>query len=179
MSGVIIIGAGLAGLAAAYELSQAGHDVTVLEAQMRAGGRVQTLRAPFADGLYAEAGAARIPDNHHWTLKYVRLFGLELAPFYPSTLRFVRHIKGHRVEVEPGQEIDPALLQLNDEEKLAGLRQARTRRLAPVLQEVGDPACARLACRSVAAVRPDVRCPVPARTGPFAGRRRPQCPRAI
>jgi len=37
---IIVIGAGLAGLCAAYELTQAGHDVTVLEAQLRPGGRV-------------------------------------------------------------------------------------------------------------------------------------------
>src|SRR6187549_1407319 len=54
---VIVVGAGLAGLAAAYELVQLGHDVTVLEARTRPGGRVHTLRSPFADGLYAEAGA--------------------------------------------------------------------------------------------------------------------------
>jgi len=60
----LVIGAGLAGLVAAYELKQAGHDVTVLEAQLRPGERVQTVREPFSDGLYAEAGAARIPDNH-------------------------------------------------------------------------------------------------------------------
>src|SRR5262249_42165072 len=54
---VIVIGAGLAGLSAAYELSQAGHEVIVLEARARAGGRVRTLREPFADGMYAEAGA--------------------------------------------------------------------------------------------------------------------------
>src|SRR5215218_5686877 len=53
---VLVVGAGLAGLAAAYELTQAGHEVTVLEARSRAGGRVQTLREPFADGLYVEAG---------------------------------------------------------------------------------------------------------------------------
>jgi uncharacterized protein with NAD-binding domain and iron-sulfur cluster len=49
---VIVVGAGLAGLAAAYELTLRGHDVTVLEAQSRPGGRVHTLREPFADGLY-------------------------------------------------------------------------------------------------------------------------------
>jgi 2-polyprenyl-6-methoxyphenol hydroxylase-like FAD-dependent oxidoreductase len=57
---VIIIGAGLAGLSAAYELTQGGHDVTVLEARTRPGGRVHTLRDHFADGLYAEAGASSI-----------------------------------------------------------------------------------------------------------------------
>jgi monoamine oxidase len=61
---VLIVGAGLGGLVAGYELTQAGHDVTILEAQLRPGGRVQTIREPFSDGLYAEAGAARIPDNH-------------------------------------------------------------------------------------------------------------------
>src|SRR6266496_412365 len=53
---VIIIGAGLAGLSAAYELTQVGHEITVLEARTRPGGRVHTLRDPFAEGLYAEAG---------------------------------------------------------------------------------------------------------------------------
>ena len=64
-----------------YELTQAGHDVTVLEARTRPGGRVHTLRDPFAEGLYAEAGAARIPNHHHFTLKYAELFGLTLDPF--------------------------------------------------------------------------------------------------
>ncbi len=50
---VIVIGAGLAGLSAAYELQQARHDVTILEAQTRVGGRVSTLRDFFSDGLDA------------------------------------------------------------------------------------------------------------------------------
>src|SRR5437588_6583764 len=83
---ILILGAGMAGLAAGYELSQAGHDVTILEARLRAGGRVHTLREPFSDGLYAEAGAARIPDNHELTLKYVKLFDVQLEPMYPSQL---------------------------------------------------------------------------------------------
>ena len=83
---VIIIGAGIAGLSAGYELTQLGHEVTILEARARPGGRIHTLREPFADGLYAEAGAARIPDNHDLTLKYVKLFELPLVPMYPSQL---------------------------------------------------------------------------------------------
>ncbi len=66
---VIILGAGMSGLVAAYELTQLGHEVVILEARMRPGGRVHTLHEPFSDGLYAEAGAARIPDNHDLTLK--------------------------------------------------------------------------------------------------------------
>ena len=87
---IIIIGAGMAGLSAGYELTQLGHDVAILEARARPGGRVHTLREPFSDGLYAEAGAARIPDNHDLTLKYVKLFDLPLEPMYPSQLSALR-----------------------------------------------------------------------------------------
>ncbi|HYX30709.1 MAG TPA: FAD-dependent oxidoreductase [Pyrinomonadaceae bacterium] len=83
---IIIIGAGMAVLSAGYELAQAGHDVTILEARSYVGGRVHTIREPFSDGLYAEAGAARIPDNHDLTLKYVKLFDVPLEPMYPSKL---------------------------------------------------------------------------------------------
>ncbi|MGH9703464.1 MAG: NAD(P)-binding protein, partial [Candidatus Acidiferrales bacterium] len=39
---ILIAGAGLAGLAAGYELVQAGHDVSIIEASTRPGGRVYT-----------------------------------------------------------------------------------------------------------------------------------------
>ena len=103
---VIIIGAGLAGLSAAYELTQAGHDVTVLEARTRPGGRVHTLRDHFADGLYAEAGATRIPNHHHFTLRYVELFGLTLDPFEPVDLPSVYHVRGKRIVVRPGEKVE-------------------------------------------------------------------------
>ena len=96
---VLILGAGMAGLVAAYELSRSGHDVTVLEARTRPGGRVHTLREPFSDGLFAEEGAARIPENHDLTLKYVKEFALPLEPFYPSRLNAVRFDQGRREEV--------------------------------------------------------------------------------
>lgn len=96
---VLILGAGMAGLVAAYELSKLGHDVTILEARTRPGGRVHTLREPFSDGLYAEAGAARIPDNHDLTHKYVKEFDLPLEPFYPNQLSALRFDRGSREEV--------------------------------------------------------------------------------
>jgi monoamine oxidase len=48
---VVIVGAGLAGLAAGYELKRAGHTPVILEAQQRVGGRVYTLRDPFTEGV--------------------------------------------------------------------------------------------------------------------------------
>jgi len=68
---IVIVGAGLAGLAAGYELKRAGHTPIILEAQQRVGGRVYTLRNPFTEGLYAEVGAMRIPRAHTLTMKYV------------------------------------------------------------------------------------------------------------
>lgn len=106
---VLIVGAGLAGLSAAYELNQAGHDVTVLEARTRPGGRVHTLRDPFPDGLYAEAGATRIPNHHHFTLKYAELFGLTLDPFQPPSVPSVYYVRGQRIRVTPGQKVELAV----------------------------------------------------------------------
>ena len=75
---VVVVGAGLAGLTAAYELERAGFDVTVLEARDRAGGRVHTIRAPFAGGQHAEAGGEYIDVVHHHVRRYCRHFGLPL-----------------------------------------------------------------------------------------------------
>ncbi len=81
---VIIVGAGLAGLTAGYELSKAGHEVTILEAQNRAGGRVFTAREPFADGLYAECGGEWVESVHEYLLRYIDEFGL---PLYRGSFR--------------------------------------------------------------------------------------------
>lgn len=96
---IIIIGAGMAGLSAGYELTQLGHEVTILEARSRPGGRVHTLREPFDSGLYAEAGAARIPPNHDLTLKYVKLFDVPLEQMYPSQLAALRFEEGSMRQV--------------------------------------------------------------------------------
>ena len=86
---VIIVGAGLSGLVAGYELTCAGHDVTILEARNRVGGRVFTLRTPFSDGHFADAGAARIPLDHEMTIGYADHFELTLDPFYPESSYYV------------------------------------------------------------------------------------------
>jgi monoamine oxidase len=86
---VVVLGAGLAGLCAAYELRKLGHTVSVLEAQTRPGGRVRTLREWSAPGLYTEAGAESIPGVHDLTQHYAREFGLKLVPnMVPGTRTF-------------------------------------------------------------------------------------------
>jgi monoamine oxidase len=96
---VIIVGAGMAGLVAGYELARAGHDPIILEAQNRVGGRVYTLRK-FAPGLYAEAGAMRIPRVHDLTLGYCEHFGLQLRPFMMGNPKGLVHVGGRRMTAE-------------------------------------------------------------------------------
>jgi monoamine oxidase len=131
---VIVIGAGLSGLAAADELLRGGHDVTVFEAQMRAGGRVRTLRQ-FADGLHAEAGAARIPKVHDLTNRYIDRFKLATAPFDPTepTQVFIGG-KAYRSD----QKDLTAQLGFTAEEQRLGLNGIGERYLAPLFKQVGD-----------------------------------------
>ena len=75
---VTVIGAGLAGLSAAYDLHRAGWDVTVLEARDRVGGRVYSVRS-FSNGLVAEGGGEFIEDRHVRMLAYAKQFNLPLG----------------------------------------------------------------------------------------------------
>ncbi len=114
---VVVVGAGLAGLCAALELRDRGYDVSVLEASARPGGRVRTLREPFSGGLFAEAGASRIPDTHKLTLKYVGRFGLELDPFYPARGERMFLMGGKRLRHPLDLKLAP--LRLRDDERSA------------------------------------------------------------
>ena len=93
---VVILGAGISGMAAAYELSKAGYRCTILEATGRAGGRNLTVRGgdvieetggrqrvdfDRGDHLYANMGPARIPYHHRAILGYCKEFGVDLEVF--------------------------------------------------------------------------------------------------
>ena len=89
---VVVLGGGIAGLVSAYELERAGFAVTLLEARDRLGGRNWTLRSgsrielvgeetqtvAFSDGLYMNAGPARIPSHHQGLLGYCDELGVAL-----------------------------------------------------------------------------------------------------
>jgi monoamine oxidase len=92
---VLILGAGLAGMVAAYELRQAGYKVQVLEYNHRPGGRNWTLRGgdsytelggfkqecQFDRGLYINPGPWRIPYHHRGLLDYCKKLNVPLEPF--------------------------------------------------------------------------------------------------
>jgi monoamine oxidase len=77
---VLIIGAGMAGLTAAYDLQQRGAHVRVIEARARIGGRVHTVRNCFQNDQYAEAGGELIEGEHEATHALARKFRLSLLP---------------------------------------------------------------------------------------------------
>ena len=72
---IVIVGAGFAGLAAAFELKSAGYDVLVLEARNRVGGRVVTFRN-FVPGKHVEGGGELIGSNHPMWVAYKERFKL-------------------------------------------------------------------------------------------------------
>lgn len=140
---VIVIGGGIAGLVAAFELVRQGHDPLILEAQHRVGGRVHTLRN-FAKGLYAEAGAMRIPKVHDLTLAYCELFGLEMRPFVMGNPKTLIYVGGERMTMEEAN-ADPGRLPFELAEHERGrtyteLWDAATAEIRELYQREGDAA---------------------------------------
>lgn len=92
---VVVLGAGLAGLASAYELQKLGYQCEVLDARQRTGGRCVTVRrgfvseekgmppqkAEFDPDLYFNAGPMRIPHHHTPTLDYCRELSVPIEAF--------------------------------------------------------------------------------------------------
>ncbi|WP_246148081.1 flavin monoamine oxidase family protein [Nonomuraea turkmeniaca] len=107
---VVILGAGVAGLIAAYELGKAGYDCTLLEAREKAGGRNLTLRGgdrltelngpaqevTFGEGVYFNAGPGRIAP---WmvTLDYCRELGIPIETFVNNNASAYVHTNGQTV----------------------------------------------------------------------------------
>lgn len=103
---VVVVGAGLAGLAAAWQLRKDGHEVTVLEARNRPGGRVSTVSKPFAEGLYAEEGAAAYSESYTEAVKLIKEFQLETTPYAWPEEEIIYHLNGERITAKAGEQVN-------------------------------------------------------------------------
>jgi monoamine oxidase len=107
---IVILGAGMAGLASADELLKAGYDVTILEARGRVGGHNWTVRngdkvestdgsvqqCSYDPGHYFNTGPARLPTHHQAILGYCKELGVELeVEVNASRSAFLRNAKAN------------------------------------------------------------------------------------
>lgn len=109
----------------------------MLEAQDIPGGRVKTIREPFKNGGYAEAGAVRIYNSHHWTQKYVKLMGLESKlGAYDDVDAHLWYLQGKRFVTPSG---DWPLDDFSAQEKVNPFAMVEAY-WGPGFKAVGDPA---------------------------------------
>jgi monoamine oxidase len=76
---VLVVGAGIAGLVAAYRLSQAGVPVDIVEARNRIGGRIYTLQNALGTSIPVDLGGEFIDTNHTSLRSLAQELGLQIA----------------------------------------------------------------------------------------------------
>ena len=96
---VVIVGAGFSGLAAGYELSKAGYEVTVAEARNRVGGRIISF-SDLVPGKNVEGGGELIGSNHPAWMAYAKQFKLEFLDVGEEDLEFPVVLNGKRLTGE-------------------------------------------------------------------------------
>jgi monoamine oxidase len=101
---VVVVGAGFSGLAAAYELSRAGYEVTVPEARNRVGGRIISF-SDLVAGKNVEGGGELIGSNHPAWVAYAKQFGLEFLDVGEEDLEFPIVLNGKRVTAEQSEQL--------------------------------------------------------------------------
>ncbi|HEY6333313.1 MAG TPA: FAD-dependent oxidoreductase [Blastocatellia bacterium] len=132
---IVILGAGLAGLSAAYELQGAGHEITILEAKSGVGGRCHTIRGVFTDGQYAEAGALSFPQSHTFTYGYATDFKLPLRLAELAGFNQIGDLNGRVFNIPSGT----IPLNLTSAERQAGVYGIIPLYLNSYINEVGNP----------------------------------------
>jgi monoamine oxidase len=98
----VVIGAGFSGLAAAYELSKAGYEVTVVEARNRVGGRVISF-SDLVAGKNVEGGGELIGSNHPAWVGYAKQFGLEFLDVSEEDAEFPIVLNGKRLSSDESE----------------------------------------------------------------------------
>ncbi|MFC4767812.1 flavin monoamine oxidase family protein [Effusibacillus consociatus] len=88
---VVVVGAGIAGLTAAWEINRHNHNFVVLEARDQVGGRIQSVTTEL--GVTVDLGAQWICSHHQRMHAYAKQFGLKTAPTYRSG-RTIYHLNG-------------------------------------------------------------------------------------
>ncbi|MBE6053220.1 MAG: FAD-dependent oxidoreductase [Clostridium sartagoforme] len=105
---VAIIGAGEAGLAAAYELKKIGCNITIFEASKRVGGRVYTHSFDRANKYNADFGEISVPVSHYTTWHYINLFNLKTkACINKEQFYYLRNVGAYNKEKEISKNIYP------------------------------------------------------------------------
>lgn len=99
-----VIGAGVAGMAAAFELRKLGCDITIFEANdERIGGRIYTHYFDEDKKLYGELGAMRIPVSHESVWHYINLFKLNTDVFIQRDPNGFIYVKNTRIRNYHGE----------------------------------------------------------------------------
>lgn len=139
---VIVVGAGLAGLAAAFELGNAGVDVVVVEQSSRAGGRVKTIRGHFANDAWIDVGGQTSGGGYANFFFYANQLGckFEQQSVVAGTPRpdLLLHLGGRLLPLS-ALRADPARwpVALTDAEKAVAPSRLLWHYLQPIATEIG------------------------------------------
>jgi monoamine oxidase len=114
---VAVVGAGVAGLTAALELSLSGHNVSIYEASNRVGGRILTYRN-LTYGYMTELGAMRLPLDVHTLLRtYIQRFNLTTGTFVNDNENAIIYLNDRSQRVSATRGADDFGFEVKNSEK--------------------------------------------------------------
>jgi monoamine oxidase len=152
---VAVVGAGLSGLVAAYELMKLGLRPVVYEST-QIGGRLRTAAFAGAPEVYADLGGMRFPTSGRAFYHYVDRLGLSTTPFpnplAPATPSTVLELGGERYYAETAADLPPFFAEvadawsraLEEDADFGRMQDALRRRDVAAIKRIWDPLVASL-----------------------------------